>query len=195
MSRGIARDRAKGPVHVRQAPTPSSNPAPQWSSRPLTLVLAALSMPALAQPMAPITATPLLPPSVQQPQATGMMPSPVDQAPAAPQGTAPTAPQPVQQTWVPQGGVQLQVLDKANAQNAVLTVKVGQEAQFGSLKIQVQDCKIHLPDQPQDSAAYLTITDSHGDAPGFRGWMLANTPSVSMLEHPIYDVRVVGCNA
>ena len=41
----------------------------------------------------------------------------------------------------------------------------------------------------------LTITDSHADAPGFRGWMLANNPSLSMLQHPIYDVRVVGCRA
>ena len=85
------------------------------------------------------------------------------------------------------------MLDKVNAQNALLTVKVGQQAQFGSLTIQVQACRYHPPDQPQDSAAYLTITDSHADAPGFRGWMLANNPSVSMLQHPIYDVRVVGC--
>ena len=40
----------------------------------------------------------------------------------------------------------------------VLTVKVGQQAQFGSLTIQVQACKIHPPDQPQDSAAY---SDDH----------------------------------
>jgi hypothetical protein len=89
----------------------------------------------------------------------------------------------------------LQVLDKVNAQNAVLTVKVGQSAQFGSLTIQVAACQIRPPDQPQDATAYLTITDSHTDAPGFRGWLLANHPSVSMLQHPIYDVRVVGCRA
>ena len=101
----------------------------------------------------------------------------------------------MQLRWVPQGSAQLQVLDKVNAQNSLLTVKVGQEAQFGSLNIQVQACDTHPPDQPQDSAAYLTITDSHADAPGFRGWMLANYPSLSMLEHPVYDVRVVGCKA
>ena len=101
----------------------------------------------------------------------------------------------MQPTWLPQTSAQLQVLDKVNAQNALLTVKVGQAAQFGSLTIQVQACQIHPPDQPQDSAAYLTITDSHADAPGFRGWMLANNPSLSMLQHPIYDVRVVGCRA
>jgi hypothetical protein len=146
---------------------------------------------ASAQPaVAPITATPLLPPSLQQQQTPAAQQSP-DQT----QAPAPAAPQPMQSSWVPQGGVQLQVLDKVNAQNAVLTVKVGQEAQFGSLSIQVQACDTHPPDQPQDSAAYLTITDSHADAPGFRGWMLANYPSLSMLEHPVYDVRVVGCKA
>jgi hypothetical protein len=98
-------------------------------------------------------------------------------------------------TWLPLGNAQIQVLDKVNAQNALLTIKVGQEAQFGSLSISVQACSIHPPDQPQDSAAFLTITDSHPDAPGFRGWMLANNPSLSMLQHPVYDVRVIGCKA
>ena len=87
------------------------------------------------------------------------------------------------------------MLDKVNAQSARLTVKVGQETQFGSLSIQVQACDVRPPDQPQDAAAYLTITDSRADAPGFRGWMLADNPSLSMLQHPIYDVRVVGCKA
>ncbi len=145
---------------------------------------------ALAQTMAPITATPLMPPSAQP---SVMSQPPADQAMPAPQPPAQTPPQPMQLTWVPQPGVQLQVLDKVNAQNAVLTVKVGQAAQFGSLSIQVQACSTHPPDQPQDSAAYLTITDSHADAPGFRGWMLANNPSLSMLQHPVYDVRIVGC--
>jgi hypothetical protein len=150
----------------------------------------ALVMPAvaLAQSLPPITTTPLLPPSsVQQ--------RPADQPQTPPQPAPPAAPQPMQQTWLPQNTAQLQVLDKVNAQNALLTVKVGQEAQFGSLNIQVQACNNHPPDQPQDSAAFLTITDSHADAPGFRGWMLANNPSLSMLQHPIYDVRVVGCRA
>jgi hypothetical protein len=97
--------------------------------------------------------------------------------------------------WVPQATAELQVLDKVNAQSTVVTVKVGGSTQVGSLTIQVQACDIHPPDQPQDATAYLTITDSHPDAPGFRGWMLANNPSLSMLQHPIYDVRVVGCQA
>jgi hypothetical protein len=101
----------------------------------------------------------------------------------------------MQLTWVSQGTAQVQVLDKVNAQNTVLTLKVGQQAQYESLTIQVAACSIHPPDQPRDAAAYLKITDNHPDSPGFQGWMLADNPALSMLESPMYDVRVVGCQA
>jgi hypothetical protein len=166
-------------------------------------MLAAIVIPvaALAQSPAAITATPL-PPSVQYaPALPAPQPAPPPagrsqtQPPPAQADAPPAAPQTMQLTWVPQANALLQVLDKVNAQNAVLTVKVGQQAAFGTLTIQVQACDVHPPNQPQDSAAYLTITDSLADAPSFRGWMLANNPSLSMLQHPIYDVRVVGCRA
>jgi hypothetical protein len=155
--------------------------------RPALAVLAVIIAPiaASAQFQAPITAAPLLPPTAQYPA----QPPPAQTVPGAPPAAAPPS------TWLPQATAMLQVLDKVNAENAVLTVKVGQSAQFGSLTIQVQACQIRPPDQPQDATAYLTITDSHKDAPGFRGWILANHPSASMLQHPIYDVRVVGCRA
>ncbi len=96
-------------------------------------------------------------------------------------------------TWVPSGTARLQALDKVNAQTAALSVKVGQPAVFGSLTITVKACLIRPPDQPADAAAYLDVTDSHADSPGFDGWMLANEPSLSMMQHPIYDIRVTGC--
>ncbi len=68
-----------------------------------------------------------------------------------------------------------------------------QSADFGSLRITVQACAVRPPDQPQDAAAFLHITDSHDGEPDFTGWMIASAPSVSMLEHPVYDVRVTGC--
>ena len=151
-----------------------------------------------AQSPATITATPL--PAI--PSVQGTQPPPVDQpqqavppATAPNSAAAPTAPQSMQLTWQPQGTARVQVLDKVNAQSTVLTVKVGQQGQYGSLTIHVQACDTHPADQPQDSAAYLTITDSHADTPGFQGWMLANEPYVAMLQSPVYDVRIVGCQA
>lgn len=165
----------------------------------IVLPLMALVMPlaAMAQSTLPITATPLLPPA-------GQIPSPVLPPPAAsapdtptnsPGGATAATPQPIPGSWLPQSNAVLQLLDKVNAQNTMLTVKVGQSAAFGTLTIQVQACDVRPTDQPQDATAFLTIADSHADAPGFRGWMLANNPSLSMLQHPIYDVRVVGCRA
>ena len=46
---------------------------------------------------------------------------------------------------------------------------------------------------PQNSTAFLEVTDSRGSAPVFRGWVLSNTPSVSQFEHPVYDLRLVSC--
>jgi hypothetical protein len=28
----------------------------------------------------------------------------------------------------------------------------------------------------------------------FRGWMFAEAPGVNMLEHPVYDVRILRCS-
>jgi len=84
----------------------------------------------------------------------------------------------------------VQVLDKVNALSAVLDVKVGQQGKFGSLTIQVQACKIHPADQARDSAAYLTITDSHADVPGFQVgcWPMSIGLDAAKSD---YDVRVV----
>jgi hypothetical protein len=89
----------------------------------------------------------------------------------------------------------LQLLDKIDAQSATLTVKAGQSAQYGTLTIAVRACDVSTPDEKPDATAFLDITDSHADAPSFHGWMLRSAPSVSMLQHPMYDVRVLGCRS
>jgi hypothetical protein len=112
-------------------------------------------------------------------------------APASPPTPGP-APAP---SWLPRGTAELQALDKVNAKAATLDVKVGGTARFGSLTIAVGACVVRPPDQPRDAAAWLDVTDQHAGEPGFKGWMLQSDPSVSMLEHPIYDLRVLGCGA
>jgi hypothetical protein len=85
------------------------------------------------------------------------------------------------------------VLDKVNARHAVLTVKVGETARFETLAIGVRGCVVRGPDQAPDAAAFVTVTDSLGAASPFGGWIVQSAPAVSMLQHPIYDVRVAGC--
>jgi hypothetical protein len=165
----------------------------------------------------PIQEAPL-PPLQQQTQQPGSPPvlrAPVPEAPTSPALVAPTVPPPGAQAqgqtppaaspmtpptivdrpnvWVPATVVKLSALDKVNAQATDLTINVGQSATFGSLTISVKACVIRPPDQPVDAAAYLDVTDSHPDSSGFSGWMLEAEPSVSMMQHPIYDLRVTGC--
>lgn len=117
---------------------------------------------------------------------------PLTQPGAGGEEVAPPTPS-LPQGWVAAGAAELSVLDKIDAVSRPVTVRVGQSAQVGSLTIAVQACDVRPPDQPPDATAFLVITDSHADEPGFRGWMLANEPWLSMLESPVYDVRLVGC--
>lgn len=110
----------------------------------------------------------------------------------APNPTNPP-PAPAPDIWVPRSEAVLSVLEKVRAQAGSLTVRTGQSATFGSLTIAVRSCVVRPPDQIADAAAAVEITDSRAGAPGFRGWLLANEPSVSMLESPIYDVRLIAC--
>ncbi|MBL6455034.1 DUF2155 domain-containing protein [Belnapia sp. T6] len=100
------------------------------------------------------------------------------------------------QEWLPKGQAELQLLDKVTARISVLRATVGQPAQFGTLTVRVTACNARPSDEVPDAAAFLEISDSrrpNGFQEVFRGWMFANAPGVSMLEHPVYDLRVLDC--
>lgn len=96
-------------------------------------------------------------------------------------------------SWLPRGTAELTALDKVRAVPTNLIVQVGETVRYGSLTIALRGCVVRPPDQARDSAAFLEITDSHPGGPGFRGWMLASAPALGMMEHPLYDIRVVAC--
>ena len=106
----------------------------------------------------------------------------------------PEAAQSPPDTWLKRDTAELLILDKVNAKAVPLTLKVGQAADNASMSIALRACVVRPPDLPQDAAAYFDIDDSRAGAPGFHGWMLANEPAVSMLQHPIYDIRLVACH-
>jgi hypothetical protein len=112
--------------------------------------------------------------------------------------TAPLlAPRPAAaQDWVPMRAARLQALDKVTARITILEARVGETATFGTLSIALRACNGRGPDEVPDAAAWMEMTDSRaapGSPPAFRGWMFANAPGVSMLEHPVYDIRVLEC--
>lgn len=110
-----------------------------------------------------------------------------------PPGQQQGAGQPVRGSWVKMGTAALQALDKVNARAVTIEVKIGQTAKYGSLEIAVRGCYVRGPDQPADATAQLAIRDQKTDSVAFSGWMIRSAPYVSMLAHPIYDIRVAGC--
>jgi hypothetical protein len=91
---------------------------------------------------------------------------------------------------------ELQGLDKVTARTQRFYAPVGQPTRFGTLEITVGDCLVNVPEAPPESVAYLTIIDHKPGQPEeklFAGWMFASTPSLSALDHGVYDVRVLSC--
>jgi hypothetical protein len=100
------------------------------------------------------------------------------------------ADEPAGSPWQNRDTAVIEALDKVDARSLDLTIPVGQSAKFGALTIQVQACVARPPDRP---AAFLVITDPRPGAQSFHGWMFASDPAASMMEDPIYDVRVMSC--
>jgi hypothetical protein len=92
--------------------------------------------------------------------------------------------------------VVLQGLDKVTARTTEIRAVMGEVARFGTLRVTPRACLETPPTEPPESAAFLEIAVADpGRAPetAFTGWMFASSPSLSALEHPVYDVWVIDC--
>jgi hypothetical protein len=91
---------------------------------------------------------------------------------------------------------ELQGLDKVTARTQRFYAAVGKSTRFGTLEITVSDCLVNVPEAPPESVAHLTIVDhkpGQAEEKLFAGWMFASTPSLSALDHGVYDLRVLSC--
>ena len=94
------------------------------------------------------------------------------------------------------GGAILQGLDKVTARIQKFHAPINQFVYFGSLRIRVRACFKRPPEEFPESSAFLEIID---ERPGqgaklvFSGWMFSSSPSLSSMEHAVYDVWIVDC--
>ncbi len=99
-------------------------------------------------------------------------------------------------TYREMGMAVLQGLDKITARVSTLTLPLAVTQRFGTLEITVWACRKRPPEEPPESAVFLTIVERRRDAPPvrlFQGWMFASSPAMSALEHPVYDVWALDC--
>ncbi|HKK53626.1 MAG TPA: DUF2155 domain-containing protein, partial [Myxococcota bacterium] len=68
-------------------------------------------------------------------------------------------------------------------------------ADLGRLRVAVEACEAPGDGRLEGTRAFLKIWDieAAGQEPAFSGWMFADSPSLSALDHPRFDVWVISC--
>ena len=123
---------------------------------------------------------------------------------------------PVEITYDQYSYATLRALDKITGRSTDIQVQTDMPVVFGSLNIEMKTCYQTPPELPPEAAAFLSIkstqsvqvetmedavdaadvsTVSEDNPRLFSGWMFASSPGLSALEHPVYDVWVIKCNA
>ncbi len=89
---------------------------------------------------------------------------------------------------VKSNGVNIQVLDKISGKVFRSRLDVDQPIQFGTISIILEKAFVNSPDDIDEVYAYIKIKEKGKII--FRDWLFASSPSVNLLAHPVYDVRV-----
>jgi hypothetical protein len=89
-------------------------------------------------------------------------------------------------------------LDKVTAKISRLEVPLGQTAKFGALKVTPRACYSRTPTEPPKTTGFVEVDELLLDGKEkriFSGWMLAESPGLNAVEHPVFDVWLTECIA
>ena len=91
------------------------------------------------------------------------------------------------------------VLNKRNNIARDLKMKPGETRRIGDVIVALKACERTAPwEMPQETGAFLQVfvqraRGGQGFAKVFSGWLFRESPSLNVVEHPIYDVWVKDC--
>ena len=93
--------------------------------------------------------------------------------------------------------VNLKALDKITAKTSSIKIEIGKQKYFGELEIVPLRCELSFEQDAPDTVAYLQVKDLSSKDNNqifiFNGWTFASSPSLRPIDHPIYDLWLVGC--
>ncbi len=92
--------------------------------------------------------------------------------------------------------VTVRILDKITADTKTFDLDIGKTVAYGALRIRPMTCKKAPPIEEPESVSFLQIWEKMHEGNDhwvFSGWMFESSPSLSAMEHPIYDVWVIDC--
>ena len=96
----------------------------------------------------------------------------------------------------------LGLLNKRNNITRDIEMKPGEARRIGDVIVRLSACERTAPwEEPPETGAFvqvivLTRSDADSDPEWrrfFSGWLFKNSPSLNVVEHPIYDVWVKDC--
>jgi hypothetical protein len=119
-------------------------------------------------------------------------------APAASRRTAPAAPKPVAVvTPMAERVAVLGLLNKRNGQSRDITLKPGQAVRWGDLVVRLRACETTADwEDEQLTGAFVQAGKRGPDGQVrriFSGWLFKETPSLNVVEDPLYDVWPKSC--
>ena len=90
--------------------------------------------------------------------------------------------------------VTLNILNKITANVEQIKIKLKENYEYDYLEIYAIECYLSDKYEKTEKAVYLNIYNREINEKIFNGWMLKTLPSISSLEHPIYDIWIEDCN-
>ncbi len=96
----------------------------------------------------------------------------------------------------------LGLLNKRNNLTQDIVLKTGESREVGNVTVKLESCERTLPwESVKETGAFVKVSVFERPGPGkdpvwnqiFSGWLFKNSPSVNVVEHPIYDVWVKDC--
>ena len=96
----------------------------------------------------------------------------------------------------------LGLLNKRNNISRDIELKPGEQRRIGDVVVRLSACERTAPwEEPPETGAFVqVVVQERADADSdlewhrvFSGWLFRNSPSLNVVEHPIYDVWVKDC--
>lgn len=95
--------------------------------------------------------------------------------------------------------VKVMGLDKITAKTSLINIKIGETKKYGVLEIKALKCGKIERNNSVDHAAYIQVKDISQNQSEqvfiFNGWTFLSDPSITPIDHAIYDLWLVGCGA
>lgn len=87
-------------------------------------------------------------------------------------------------------------LDKITGTITRFEVNIEEVHRFGSLDVRARVCNTRPDTEQPKTMAFVEVEEVLLDGASqrvFTGWMLAESPGLNAVEHPVYDVWLTGC--